>query len=109
MALFDYIIMEIESMLERKDVCVSVHIDESFQGIKEVDDKVQAFLTLNEQEARTQAKELDDTGYTGKEKLFGIPVGIKDNIAIKGMPLTCGSQFLRNFDDPLYNATVIEK
>src|SRR5699024_6843449 len=107
--LFDYSIKEIESKLERKDVSASDLVDESFQRITEVDDKVQAFLTLNEQEARTQAKELDDTGYTGKEKLFGIPVGIKDNIAIKGMPLTCGSQFLRNFDDPLYNATVIEK
>src|SRR5699024_6656136 len=41
--------------------------------------------------------------------IFGIPAGIKDNIAIKGMPLTCGSQFLRKSDDPLYNATVIEK
>ncbi|HPP29352.1 MAG TPA: Asp-tRNA(Asn)/Glu-tRNA(Gln) amidotransferase subunit GatA, partial [bacterium] len=40
--------------------------------------------------------------------LAGVPVAIKDNICVKGMPATCSSRILENFYPP-YNATVIEK
>src|SRR5699024_6308936 len=50
-----------------------------------------------------------DEAENNKHKLFGIPGGIKDNIMTKGLRTTCASQFLKNFDEPLYNATVMEK
>ena len=40
--------------------------------------------------------------------LLGVPVGVKDVIAVKGQPLNCGSKILGNFVSP-YDATVIEK
>jgi aspartyl-tRNA(Asn)/glutamyl-tRNA(Gln) amidotransferase subunit A len=40
--------------------------------------------------------------------LLGVPVAIKDVIAVKGHRLSCGSKILGNFISP-YNATVIEK
>lgn len=43
-----------------------------------------------------------------KDNQKGIPAGIKDLIAVKGMKMTCGSQILLGYSPP-YNATVIEK
>jgi aspartyl-tRNA(Asn)/glutamyl-tRNA(Gln) amidotransferase subunit A len=108
MSLFDHSIKEIEAKLHNKEITVSDLVDESYNRIHEVDDKVHAFLTLDEENARRKAKELDDSEDT-EGKLFGIPAGIKDNIVTKGLRTTCASQFLRNFDDPLYDATVVEK
>ncbi|MBZ0266432.1 Asp-tRNA(Asn)/Glu-tRNA(Gln) amidotransferase subunit GatA [bacterium] len=39
-------------------------------------------------------------------RLAGITVAVKDNIAVEGMPLTCGSKLLGNFISP-YNATAV--
>ncbi|GIO27995.1 Asp-tRNA(Asn)/Glu-tRNA(Gln) amidotransferase subunit GatA [Ornithinibacillus bavariensis] len=108
MSLFDHSIKELEAKLHNKEITVSDLVDTSYKRIKEVDDKVHAFLTLDEENARSKAKELDSLEDT-IAKLFGIPAGIKDNIVTKGLRTTCASQFLRNFNDPLYDATVVEK
>ena len=60
MSLFDHKISELHSLLQKKEISVSDLVDESFRRIGEVEDKVQAFLTLNEENARAKAKELDD-------------------------------------------------
>ncbi|MBY6268546.1 Asp-tRNA(Asn)/Glu-tRNA(Gln) amidotransferase subunit GatA [Parageobacillus thermoglucosidasius] len=111
MSLFDHKISELHTLLQKKEISVSDLVDESFRRIGEVEDKVQAFLTLNEENARAKAKELDDK--LAKEEndfgvLFGIPIGIKDNIVTKGLRTTCASKILYNFD-PIYDATVMER
>ncbi len=40
--------------------------------------------------------------------LAGIPVAIKDNICVRGVPTTCGSQILKGYVTP-YEATVVRK
>jgi aspartyl-tRNA(Asn)/glutamyl-tRNA(Gln) amidotransferase subunit A len=111
MSLFDHKISELHRLLHKKEISVSDLVDESFRRIGEVEEKVQAFLTLNEENARAKAKELDDK--LAKEEndfgtLFGMPIGIKDNIVTKGLRTTCASKILYNFD-PIYDATVMER
>src|SRR5699024_6232532 len=97
-----------EQKLHKKDMSASELVDMSLNRVKVVDDDIKAFLTLNEEEARIQAKQLDNKSSDGS-KLFAIPNGIKDNIVTTHLRTTCASNMLKNLDDPLYNATVIEK
>jgi aspartyl-tRNA(Asn)/glutamyl-tRNA(Gln) amidotransferase subunit A len=108
MSLFDHTIKELEEKLHNKEIKVKDLVDTSYKRINEVDDKLHAFLTLNEENARAAAKELDESD-DKSGSLFGMPAGIKDNIVTKALRTTCASQFLDNFTDPLYNATVMEK
>ncbi|WP_068676876.1 Asp-tRNA(Asn)/Glu-tRNA(Gln) amidotransferase subunit GatA [Oceanobacillus sp. Castelsardo] len=108
MSLFDHSIKELEEKLHNKEITVQDLVEESYKRIKEVDGEVHAFLTLDEENARRQAKELDESS-DASASLFGMPQGIKDNIVTKGLRTTCASQHLDNFNDPLYDATVIQK
>ncbi|WP_053217282.1 Asp-tRNA(Asn)/Glu-tRNA(Gln) amidotransferase subunit GatA [Virgibacillus senegalensis] len=109
MSLFDYTLKQLQDKLHNKEITVSDLVAESYNRIHEVDDQVKAFLTLDEEKAKAKAEELDQQAGDANSLLFGLPIGIKDNIVTKGLRTTCASQFLDNFTDPLYDATVIEK
>ncbi|QYR20722.1 Asp-tRNA(Asn)/Glu-tRNA(Gln) amidotransferase subunit GatA [Paenibacillus sp. sptzw28] len=110
MALFDMRLQELHNKLTSKELSVSELVDASYRRIAQTDASIQAFLTLNEQGARSAASELDKQLQDGGERglLFGLPAGIKDNIVTEGLLTTCGSQFLRNYD-PIYDATSMKK
>ncbi|MCP3742532.1 Asp-tRNA(Asn)/Glu-tRNA(Gln) amidotransferase subunit GatA [Rossellomorea sp. BNER] len=110
MSLFEHKLSELHELLHKKEVSVTDLVDESYKRINSVDDKVKAFLTLDEENARAKAKQLDSKRGTEDEKglLFGMPIGIKDNIVTKGLRTTCSSKILENFN-PIYDATVINK
>ncbi|KAA0546348.1 Asp-tRNA(Asn)/Glu-tRNA(Gln) amidotransferase subunit GatA [Bacillus sp. BGMRC 2118] len=108
MSLFDHSISELHSLLHKKELSVSDLVDASYKRIHAVEDKVKAFVTLNEEAAREQAKELDGVSKTERGLLFGLPIGVKDNIVTKNLRTTCSSKILSNFD-PIYDATVVEK
>ncbi|TWM21815.1 Glutamyl-tRNA(Gln) amidotransferase subunit A [Bacillus paralicheniformis] len=110
MSLFDHKISELKRLIHNKEISISDLVDESYKRIHEVDGKVQAFLQLDEEKARAYAKELDEALDTRDEHglLFGMPIGIKDNIVTKDLRTTCASKILENFD-PIYDATVVER
>jgi aspartyl-tRNA(Asn)/glutamyl-tRNA(Gln) amidotransferase subunit A len=109
-SLFDQKVADLHQLLHKKELSVSDLVAESYQRIGQVDDKVQAFLTLDEEQARETAKKFDDRLSTDDQKglLFGMPIGVKDNIVTKGLRTTCASKILESFD-PIYDATVVQK
>ncbi|TCN19871.1 Asp-tRNA(Asn)/Glu-tRNA(Gln) amidotransferase subunit GatA [Mesobacillus foraminis] len=108
MSLFDHKVSELHELLHKKEITVSDLVETSYKRIKEVDGEVQAFLTLDEERARAKAKELDEKNSDDKGLLYGMPIGIKDNIVTKNLTTTCASRILENFD-PIYDATVMGK
>ncbi|MDQ0091240.1 aspartyl-tRNA(Asn)/glutamyl-tRNA(Gln) amidotransferase subunit A [Paenibacillus anaericanus] len=110
MTLFDLSLQELHSQFRSKELSVTDVVGEAFTKIQERDERVGAYLTLNEEEARAHAARLDDKLVTGESLglLFGLPVGIKDNMVTEGLLTTCASQFLSNYN-PIYDATVVSK
>jgi len=88
---------------------VEEFISKTIDQIKKNDEKLHAYLSLNEN-VIDQAKTLDKK-IKNKEKVgacFGMPISIKDNICVKGGKTTCASKMLENFVAP-YDATVVSK
>ncbi|MCQ4088739.1 Asp-tRNA(Asn)/Glu-tRNA(Gln) amidotransferase subunit GatA [Saccharibacillus sp. JS10] len=110
MTLFDLSLQDIQKQLQAGELSVTELVKDSLQQVKDKDEKVKAFLTVDEEGALQAAAKLDQKLASGEERglLFGLPAGIKDNIVTQGLRTTCASQFLRNFD-PVYDATVVSK
>lgn len=102
-------IAEIQAELKSGKIsCVS--IVENF--IKEIENKkhLNAFIEVFAQEAKERAALLD-AKIKNKENLgslFGVVVGLKDNISFKGHKLTASSKILGGFE-AVYSATAVER
>ena len=96
---------ELQEKLEKKELTVTQIVQAYANRIEEKEEKVQAFLSINTEEALEEAKKIEEEGRS--TSLAGIPIGIKDNICTKGEKTTCASKMLENFVSP-YDATVIE-
>ena len=93
--------------------CSAVEVTRAcLDQIQRCDGQVKAFLHVDAASALAQAEAADAArraGATPAERpLLGVPVALKDNLATRDQPLTCGSRILENFVSP-YDATVVEK
>ena len=101
---------ELHDKLVSKEIS-SVELTENvYSRIDEVEDKVQAYVTLDKENAMAQAAKVDAKIAAGEAiaPLAGIPGAIKDNICTKGLLTTCSSKMLSNVV-PIYDAHVIKK
>lgn len=110
MELFDYKAFELAQMLTDKQISSSELVSAYINRINTVDKKLNAFITKCFDDALEQARIIDQKRVSGADLtlIAGIPIGIKDNISVKGLKMTCGSKMLENYVAP-YDAAVIEK
>ena len=75
-----------------------------------VDDRVNAFISTDSADALAQATAADQRRAAGESRgpLDGVPIAMKDVIAVRDQPLTAGSKMLEKFVSP-YDATVTTK
>lgn len=81
--------------------------------IKKLEPKLNAFITLAEDEALAQAGQADrligrEGGAFADKPLLGIPLSIKDLFVTRGLKTTAGSKVLANYM-PVYDATVVAR
>ncbi|MDH5605297.1 MAG: Asp-tRNA(Asn)/Glu-tRNA(Gln) amidotransferase subunit GatA [Anaerolineae bacterium] len=81
------------------------------ERIERLDGKVKAYLTVTAELALSQAKAADDRlakGGTDLPPLLGVPLAVKDVLAVDGVRTTCGSKILENFVPP-YTGTAVQR
>lgn len=108
MSLFKHTSAEMQELLKNKEVTIADLTAEAFARIDALDGEVGAFLALNKEAATAQAAEMDKVPFEERGPLFGLPIGVKDNIVTEGLETTCASKILEGFN-PIYDATVVQK
>lgn len=100
---------EIGGMLQNRE-CSSVElVQELIAVVRAKDPLIDAFVSLDEEGALSQARLADDSRCKGTGgKLLGIPLAIKDVINVTGQPCTCASKILAGYISP-YDATAIAR
>ena len=77
--------------------------------VEKVDDRLNAFISVDAADALAQADAADQSRAAGDAlPMLGVPVAVKDVLAVKDQPLNCASKILGEFNSP-YDATVIQK
>ena len=96
--------------IARKEVSSEEVTRAHLDRISQVDERVHAFLYVDPQESIARAREVDQQIGRGElsSPLAGVPIALKDLLATKGLPTTCGSRILEGWRPP-YNATIVEK
>ncbi len=81
-----------------------------YDRIASEDGKINSFLALSRERAMAQAEKIDAMALKGEllPPLAGVPVGIKDVLAMQGAPATAGSLILKGYRPP-YDATAVTK
>ena len=96
---------QLKEKIANKELKVSEIAESFINRSKEIDKDINAFTSHDYEGALEKAKSLDDKEPSGK--LFGLPIGIKDNISVKGMKNTCCSKMLENYE-AVFNANCVE-
>jgi aspartyl-tRNA(Asn)/glutamyl-tRNA(Gln) amidotransferase subunit A len=81
-----------------------------YDRIAREDGKINSFLALSRERAMTRAERIDEMASKGETLpvLAGVPLGIKDVLAMRGVPTTAGSLVLKGYRPP-YDATVVTR
>jgi aspartyl-tRNA(Asn)/glutamyl-tRNA(Gln) amidotransferase subunit A len=84
--------------------------EQHYDRIAAVDGGIHSYLSLTRERALAQAERVDAAAKAGDPlgPLAGVPVGIKDVLALRGTPTTAGSRILEGYRPP-YDATVVKK
>jgi aspartyl-tRNA(Asn)/glutamyl-tRNA(Gln) amidotransferase subunit A len=93
------------------DLAPTELLEKCLEQTHKLNDRLCAFITVQEESMlRIQAKQAEREIALGKMRsaLHGIPIAIKDGIAVARMRNTAGSKILGKFE-PNYDATVVKK
>jgi len=84
------------------------NVENFFEVIEKKNPEINAFISLNP-DALNEARSIDKKIKSGNAgKLAGLAIGVKSNICVKGLPITCASETLRNYIGT-FDADVIKK
>lgn len=103
-------VKEIRDGIAAGELSAVAILDEYLSRIEEKDGEVKAFLEVFADDARAQAKVIDEKRKNGEELgvLAGVPVAIKDNMLYKGHIASAASHMLADYK-AAYNGTAVQR
>lgn len=105
-------ISELVARLAKRETSAREATQACLDQIQRVDGNIHAFLSYDAPDALAQADAADKALASGtthaQRPLLGVPIALKDVLAVKNQPLGCASKILAKFTSP-YDATVVEK
>lgn len=109
-SILDLTIAEAARAIRTGEVSPVELVQKSLDQIQAHDEVLRAWITVCADEALAQAMTAEAEVRAGKSRgpLHGVPVGLKDNIATRGVRTTAGSRVLGNWI-PDHDATVAER
>ncbi len=110
MDLYKFTAHELHDKLVNREISSVELTNAMYERIDAIEDRVNAYVTLDKENALAQAARVDAKIAAGEAiaPLAGVPGAIKDNICTKGLLTTCSSKMLSNVV-PIYDAHVIKK
>ncbi|MEK4627035.1 Asp-tRNA(Asn)/Glu-tRNA(Gln) amidotransferase subunit GatA [Solibacillus sp. FSL R7-0682] len=108
MTVFERTSAQLQEAIKAGELTIADLTKEAFDRVEKLDGDVEAFLALNKEQATARAAELDQVPFEERGPLFGMPIGVKDNIVTEGLETTCASKILEGFM-PIYDATIVKK
>jgi len=112
MILHELTIGELTNKLASKEVSSREAMQACLDRIDEVDEKINAFISLDREDALGQADAADTALAKGashtEQPLLGVPVSLKDIFCVKDQPANSASKILGDFRSP-YDGSVVQK
>ncbi|HEV2388663.1 MAG TPA: amidase [Candidatus Acidoferrales bacterium] len=100
----------VASLVARRKISPVELVELAARRIERLNPRLNLFLGLTLESARGEARRLEAEIGRGRRRgpLHGIPVSIKDNIWVRGVPMTAGSKILAQFI-PRQDATLVRR
>ena len=105
---------DVRTSIENRSTTATAIAEEHYARIAAADGAsgkgINSFLALSKDRALEKAAKIDDLAMLGDPLplLAGVPVGIKDVLAMQGSPATAGSKILAGYRPP-YDATAVKR
>jgi aspartyl-tRNA(Asn)/glutamyl-tRNA(Gln) amidotransferase subunit A len=101
---------ELRGLVEAGEASCREIVEACLGRVTAVDSRVQAFVSVRDEEALREAGEADRARARGEARgpLHGLPIAIKDILCSTRYETTCASRILAGFRSP-YDATVVRK
>jgi len=101
---------ELAGLVAAGEISAREVVEDALSSIAARDGLLGAFLRVDREGALAAAAAVDEKMAAGEDvgPLAGVPVGLKDNLCVRGREITCGSRILAGHRAP-YDAAVVER
>lgn len=108
--ILDLTALELGRRIKKKEIGVAEAAKASLARMGALEQELHCYVTVDEKLTLAQAERVQKQIDKGEplSPLAGVPVALKDNLCMEGMPATCSSRILENFM-PTYTAEAVKR